>query len=149
MVSVAVQWVDKWEGDTGEEGCSQRRKTSHREKWETLKGRERERDGETEEKEGIGECEAGNETVLGQSWREEILTTQHFLPLSLQLLTHTHTRTERTVAVLSRTLTGKRWGLRSILNSCYISSLLSFTRALPCCRGPKKTCDDKLNGGVT
>lgn len=30
--------------------------------------------------EGTGKGEAGNETVLGQSWREKILTTQHFLP---------------------------------------------------------------------
>lgn len=67
MVSVAVEWVDKWEGDTGEEGCSERRKTSRGEKTREIK---REREivrGRNREKEGIGESEAGNETVLGQS----------------------------------------------------------------------------------
>lgn len=42
MVSVAVEWVDKWEGDTEEEGCIERRKTSRRGKMREIKG-ERER----------------------------------------------------------------------------------------------------------
>jgi len=34
MVSVALEWVDKWEGDTGKEGCGETRKMSRREKLE-------------------------------------------------------------------------------------------------------------------
>ena len=56
------------------------RGTGKREEEERARDCERERE---REREGTGESEAGNETVLGQSWREEILTTQHFLSLSL------------------------------------------------------------------
>lgn len=62
MVSVALEWLDKWEGDTVREGCGEKRRQVV-EKYErnTKRG---ERSGE---KEGRGESEAGNETVLGQS----------------------------------------------------------------------------------
>lgn len=43
------------------------------------RNKKKESGGNTERKRGIGESEAGNETVLGQSWREKILTTQLFL----------------------------------------------------------------------
>lgn len=56
MVSFAAEWADKWEGDTGEEGCCERKMKEIRKRG-ILRGKtERKREGE-----------AGNETVLGQS----------------------------------------------------------------------------------
>lgn len=64
-----------------------------------MKKKEEEEEVEVEKdcEEGIEESEAGNETVLGQSWgeREEISTTQHFLSLSLTYVhSHSHTHTQ-------------------------------------------------------
>lgn len=56
------------------------------EPWRENEGNKRERGIVSEEKRGkggTGESEAGNEAVLGRSWREKILTTQQFHSLCL------------------------------------------------------------------
>lgn len=75
------------------------------------RNKKKERGGNTERKRGIGESEAGNETVLGQSWREKILTTQQFSLFLFNPQAHTDacTHTHRVnSSFLVSVLTGKR-----------------------------------------
>lgn len=138
MVSVAAEWVDKWEGDTGEDGWRERRKTWWRGEKRNKSG-ERLWGGKTERKRGTGESEAGNETVLRQSWNEKIVTTQHFLsPFNPGAHTHARTHTVNSHCLVSA-LTGKRRGLRSIWNSDnVVGPLLSSLECFLTARGEKE-----------